>query len=138
MPQPLLPGPAPGGDDHHPDDGDQHPEEARAHRSQGTAKRRHVASEEECLAALSGLPAMVALGMLSTAKANTIRGTYTAILQHLRQKQTSANRGGVNDDVLDDLLLRHPELANLLAPLLSEEQIASIMARAKDGSRGTT
>jgi hypothetical protein len=76
---------------------------------------------------------MVALGMLSTAKANTIRGTYTAILQHHRQKQAPADRGGANDDALAEMLSRHPELANLLEPLLSAEQIASILGRAKDG-----
>ena len=137
MSQSLLPSPEPGGDEHRQDDADQRHEEARAHRSQGTDKRRHVASEEECLAALSGLPAMVALGMLSTAKANTIRGAYAAILQHYRQKQAPADRGGVADDALVDMLSRHPELANLLEPFLSAEQIAAIMARAKDGSSGT-
>ena len=80
---------------------------------------------------------MVALGMLSTAQANTIRGSYTAILQHYRQKETSADRGGVADGALVDMLSRHPELANLLEPLLSAEQIASILAQAKEGSRGT-
>ncbi len=137
MTTPLLPGPGSGGDEQRPDDADNRHDEARANRSQGADKRRHVATEEECLAALSGLPAMVALGMLSTAKANTIRGTYMAILQHHRQKQAPADRGGVNDDALVDMLSRHPELANLLEPLLSAEQIASILARAKDGSRGT-
>lgn len=138
MTQPLLPSPEPQRDEHHQDDAEHRDEEAHAQRSQGAKKRRYVASEEECLAALSGLPAMVALGMLSTAKANTIRGTYTAILQFYRQKQTSFDRGGVTDDALVDMLSRHPEMANLLEPLLSAEQIAAILARAKDGSHGTT
>lgn len=136
MTQPLLPRPEAVGDEHRQDDAEHRHEEAHAHRPQGAEKKRHVASEEECLAALSGLPAMVAFGLLSTAKANTIRGAYAAILQHYRQKQNPADRGGMPDDAMIDMLSRHPELANLLEPLLSAEQIASILARAKDGSRG--
>lgn len=140
MSRPLLPGPEPEVDGQHQDQDDdrQHQEDARTHRSGGTGKRRHVASEEECLAGLSALPGMVALGILSTAKANSIRGTFMGILQHHRQKQVSPERHVGSDDALTDMLSRHPELANLLEPLLSREQIAEILARAKDGFRGTS
>ena len=141
MTTPLLPSPEPGRNDPANDDprrddaGDCH-EEARTHRSQGAGRRRPVASEEDCLAALSSLPGLVALGLLSTSQANAIRGVYTAMLQHHRQSRMKNERGGVVDDALVDMLARHPELANLLEPILSAEQIAAILARAEEGSHG--
>jgi hypothetical protein len=80
---------------------------------------------------------LVALGLLSPYKANTIRGVYAEILKHYK-KQTPADRGGVADADLIDMLTRHPEYANLLEPLLSAEQIAAIFARAKEGPHEPT
>ena len=100
--------------------------------------RRPVAGEEDCLAALSSLPGLVALGVLSTSQANTIRGVYSTMLQHHRQNRARNERGGAVDDAMVDMLARHPELANMLEPILSAEQIATILARAEGGSRGTS
>lgn len=137
MTQPLLPRPEPVGDEHRQDDAQHRHDEQHDQRSHGGAKKAEIATEEECLAALSRLPALVALHILTSAQANTIRSTYTAILQHHRQTRAKSESGGVPDDALVDMLSRHPEMANLLEPLLSAEQIAAILARAKDGSRGT-
>ncbi len=133
---PLLAAPQGEGDDPHQDQNDRYREERQENEARGPGAKRHVASEEECLAALSRIPALILLGMLTTAKANAMRGSYAAILQHYRQKQIPTDRG-VADDALVDILSRNPEFANMLEPLLSAEQIASILARAKEGSDGT-
>ncbi len=134
MSQPLLPAPLPNDDERRRANAEHSQADARAQRSQGP--RRHVVSEADCLAALSSLPGLVVVGILSPAQANTIRGVYAAILQHY-QRQSPYDRGGVADDALVDMLRRHPDYANLLEPLLSAEQIAAIFARGREGSHGT-
>jgi hypothetical protein len=99
--------------------------------------RHHIASEEECLAALTKLPVLITLGLLTTSQANAIRTTYQSVLAHHRHKQSTAQQQvAVNDDMLS-ILTQHPELANQFAPLLSDEQIKLLMARAKESGDGT-
>lgn len=133
MSPPLLPSPAPSDDNRRPENADDSGTDGRGRTAQQNQARRHVASEEECLRALGSLPALVALRLLTTAQANSIRGSYTAILQHYRQRASPTDRGGVADDGLIEMLTRHPEYANLLEPLLSTEQIDAILARATEG-----
>lgn len=133
MSLPLLPAPAPRDDERRPEAAKHSQADARAQQAQGP---RRVVSEEDCLLALGSLPALIAMGLLKTAHANSIRGVYTAILQHYRQRENPADRDGVTDEGLIDMLTRHPEYANYLEPLLSAELIATLMARATGGSHG--
>jgi hypothetical protein len=133
---PLLPPPGDEAEQRHSDEDGEREKAAAQDRTRHRDGKPHVAGEEECLAALSRLPSLVALGLLSTAKANAMRASYMAILQHYRQKQSPAEQASVADYAMLDMLARHPDLANLLEPVLSAEQIASILARAKDGRRG--
>jgi hypothetical protein len=96
--------------------------------------RAPIASAEDCLAALSKLVSLVALGILSTAQANAIRSTYTAILQYHERHQSGPSRTIADEKDLAKLLRKHPELAKLLEPLLSDEQIEILLRGGKDAA----
>jgi hypothetical protein len=96
--------------------------------------RTPIASAEDCLAILSRLGSLVALGILSTAQANAIRSTYTAILQYHERQQSGPSRTVVNEKDMAKLLRKHPELAKLLEPLLSDEQIEILLRGGKDAA----
>jgi hypothetical protein len=89
--------------------------------------RPRIASEEDCLAVLSQLGSQVALGLLSTAQANTIRASYSVVLQHHQRQQSGPARTLVNEQELAKQLRKKPELANLLEPLLTKEQIEMLL-----------
>jgi hypothetical protein len=94
--------------------------------------RAAIASAEDCLAMLSRLPSLVTLGLLSTAQANTIRGTCTAILQHHERQRSEPSRTVVNEKDLAKLLRTHPEYAKLFEPVLTDEQIEMFVGGGKD------
>jgi hypothetical protein len=98
--------------------------------------RPPIASVDDCLAILSRLGGLVTLGMLSPAKANTLRGVYTTILQHHERQQSGPSRTIGNDQELAKLLRKHPDLSSLLEPLLTDEQIAVLMGGGKDAGDG--
>ena len=81
---------------------------------------------------LSRLPSLVTLELLSTAQANTIRSTCTAILQHHERQQSGPSRTVVNEKDVAKLLQKHPEYAKLFEPLLTTEQIETLMRGGKD------
>ena len=97
------------------------------------AKRR-IASEQDCLAALSQLPALVTMGLVDIKQANAYKGIYSVILQHYHKKQTGADRPTLDQPGLADLLRKNPDLANLLEPLLSLDQIEALMRQGDDGA----
>ena len=107
MTVPLLSGPDPAANEPRPEEDDLphgHKNSARDHRPGGPHARHRIATEEECLAALSRLPALVALGMLTTSQANTVRSIYVSILQHHQKQPAGTGRprstGGVFRQIL--------------------------------------
>lgn len=98
--------------------------------------RHSIASEEDCLSALSRLPGLVTMGFLSTTQANSMRGVYATILRHLQQgKSTQSDQQLDNDSVLD-MLRRDPKILSLLEPLLTSEQVAMVMCSGTDADDG--
>ena len=98
--------------------------------SRGGAKLP-IASEEDCLAALSRLPALNMLGMIDVRQANAYRGIYATILQHGQRRQASPTTALDHPGLLD-LLRKDPALAGLLEPLFSQEEIARMLSQARD------
>lgn len=138
----LLPGPAGDSEPSGPAQESPRQDQARQHHEQPRARSRapRILSEEECLAALGQIPAALLCGVLTVAKANSMRAVYTSLLQHHQQRRRSGEeRGGVADDGLVEMLSRHPEYANLLEPFLSDEQIAALMAQTanEEGANGS-
>jgi hypothetical protein len=95
------------------------------------APKEGVASVQQCMAGLSSLPGLIALGYITTAQANAIRGTYATILaQHQRaQAHPDGARAGID---LTKVVRENPELASLLEPLFTDEQLQSFMRDARD------
>lgn len=131
----LLPGPAGDSDASGPSQESPRQDQARQRHEQprGRSRAPHILSEEECLAALGQIPAALLCGLLTPAKANSMRAAYTSLLQHHQQRRRSGEeRGGVDHDGLVEMLSRHPEYANLLEPFLSDDQIAAILAQVQE------
>lgn len=92
----------------------------------------HIATEQECLAALTKLPGLVMLGLIDIQQANAFRGIHSTILQHLARRQASAEPIGADCPRWAALLDKHPELASELEPYLTAEQIAKYMRQASE------
>ena len=132
----LLPGPS-GGERSSGGQSSRGSDERHCPDEEKVRPKPRIASEDDCLAALSSLPSLLAMGMLTTQQVSAIRSVHATILQHHQKKQTASNRQPLENSGLTEMLRKHPELANELASLLSDEQIAIIMAESKDGSDGT-
>lgn len=134
MPNNLIPGPM--DDDEMRDELDIDPECINDGSPEPEPKRRSrkssIPSIEQCLRALSTLPGLLAMGAITTAMANSIRGTYEAILRHHRQGTSSISTQIPPSLNLGLILLQHPELATILEPILSREQIEQLMRDAQD------
>ena len=81
---------------------------------------------------LSQLGPLMTIGMIRTTQANTLRTIYTTILQFHERQQSGPSRTITNEKGLAELLRKQPELATLLEPLLSDEQIRDALRGGKD------
>jgi hypothetical protein len=94
-----------------------------------------VRSVEECLSMLDQLPGMIATRLITPSQANSIRSAINDILAfHQRSLGGSATKAVLDSDLLARLR-REPQLMNMLAPLLTAEQIATLMGVSTDGQR---
>ncbi len=88
---------------------------------------------QKCLEALSQLPGLLMMGYVKPARANAIRSTLEAILRHYRQANSTRGESALQDIDIMSVLRAHPELIKLFEPLLTDEQLESLMKEAKDG-----
>lgn len=108
------------------------------HEKPGPGQRRrrrqpNVFSIEDCLVALAALPKLVALGLLSPAQANSMRGVYQTLLSHHEKQDAAPHRGAVQDKAeLRQVLKENPQLANYFVGVLSDEEIEDILAADED------
>lgn len=85
-----------------------------------------ITSREEAMAQLSRLPCLLITGIITTAQANSIRSTLTAIIAgHDRAGQRDP--GGEVSPELVAQLRRNPEMANQLAGFLPQAVIDRLM-----------
>jgi hypothetical protein len=109
----------------------------RDHHHQGRPGKSTIPSPDDCARAIAQLAGLVAMGMLKPAQANAIRAAFRDILHHHRTKAKEADKSVSNADVMD--LLRHdPKLLNLLAPLLTSEQLDMVMSAGREDADGQT
>jgi hypothetical protein len=134
MPNEIIPAPAaPDGDDQHRHDAG-HAAGAKAR--PGTKRRRRKGmplSREDCLAMLGQLPSLVTLGILSPAQANSIRGVLGTILAETRESYSGGSSPLANENLIR-ILREQSELLNLLEPLLTDEQMSTILKEFTDES----
>ena len=96
----------------------------------GADKRRGYPDEEQCLAAIARLAGLVAMGLLTTSKANSIRASFAEILRWHRAAKGSREQQRLEDADLIGLLRTNPELLAMLEPLLTEDQIEMLTREA--------
>ncbi len=98
----------------------------------GQSRQRRIRSVEECHHALDQLPGMVAMGVIAPAQANAIRGALRDVIAvHQRNAGASPMAATIDRDMLERL--RHdPQMMNMMAPLLTPDQIAELMGSTTD------
>ena len=129
MPKALLPAPMePDGDSRHQAGCEESAAGSRDRAGGGGSKRAaEVLGVEDCLQALARLPGLVAMGILSPAKANSMRATYREILQHHRHAATRNEQAGLPNESILELMQRDPSILSLLEPCLTQDQIAMVL-----------
>ena len=95
------------------------------------SRNSEAASADQCLRALTQLPGLVALGMLTPAQGNCMRGVFATILQHYQRSQTTPIPARASAD-LAQAVRDKPQLAALLEPLLTDDQLESLLDEARD------
>jgi hypothetical protein len=73
--------------------------------------------------------------MLTPAQANSMRASHATILRYHEKRQSAPVHGPATADVMQ-AVRDHPELAAVLEPLMSDEQIESLMKEARDHREG--
>ncbi len=96
-----------------------------------SSRRRRIPSVEELLAMLHDLNGLVALRVLSPSQASVIQRNLRILLD-TQLKRTQEERLGVAEEALADLCRANPQVLNLLAPFLSDEQVEWLMGEVKD------
>ena len=107
-----------------------------AGRQRSGARQRTAPDSDACLDGLGRLPGLIVMGLVTTAQANAIRGVYGTILQQHHRTQTGRDQSQLDDADVMAMLRDNPGLLSMLAPLLTDEQIAAIMEEAKEGDDG--
>jgi hypothetical protein len=103
--------------------------------SNGQPRHRTVRSAAECLAALDQLAGMVAMGLVTPARANTIRALMHEILAYHQRSASGPSAAIPMDGEMVERLRNDPKLLNMMAPLFTAEQIAMLMGASTDGPR---
>ena len=93
--------------------------------------RQGILTVEQCLQTLSGLPTMVAMGMLTVPKANAIKGFCQVILQRHGRDQTRGTSSALDQEQIVKMVRDNPDLLSLLEPFMSDEQIEAIIKAAR-------
>ena len=100
---------------------------------QSKQPRPKILSQGECLEKLSALPGLVAMGLLTTSKANCIRSTISTVLQFNSKQPTGSDvRREVDLTEVAAMLKANPEMAKFLEPLLTREQIEALFQEGPD------
>jgi hypothetical protein len=106
--------------------------------SQRQSRRRQpgqVLDLQQCLAGISQLPGMLALGLLKPAAANSMRGALKDLLDHHREDRQPASGTVATDDMIA-AIRKDPTLLNWLEKMLTDEQFDLVMKAVQEEQRG--
>jgi hypothetical protein len=101
-------------------------QESASQPQQRESKQADIPSPDDCLRALGKLPGLVALKVLKPAECNAIRTVYSTMLGHHAKHEAHRSSVVGNEDVIT-LLRSNPALIDLIAPILSAEQLNLVM-----------
>ena len=73
------------------------------------------------------IPGLLLGGAINTSQANVVRGVYSTMLQHLRQRGTGSSAPVISQTDLVEQVRKNPKLINSLAAILPQEQIDEIL-----------
>ena len=131
----LLPGPS---DPERPDNADSrgdHEQHERTSTSDAGRRKSTPPSIDDIVQQLLQLNGAVAMGLISPAKANVIsRNLRTMLDVHFRREV--AVDGSIPHESLVDLCARDPQMLNVLAPFLTDDQVSWIMRQREGESDG--
>ena len=96
-------------------------------RRRSSRQPRNLPDADASLEALAQLPGLLAMGLITTGQANSMRGIYSTMLQELNRRQTSRSQTQLDDADIMQLLRDNPGMLNMLAPLLTDDQIDAVM-----------
>jgi hypothetical protein len=98
-----------------------------------TSKTRRAPqlTEDDCVAKLEHLVGLVTLKHLTTAQANSIHSVYRTILDAKRQRGAQRETQ-LSSDGWAAAVQKDPSLLNLLAPLLTDDQMEGFLQQLKE------
>ncbi len=129
--------PHPDGDHEHDVPPNDHEQEAAQSQQSRRRKVGQILDEQQCLAGLSQLPGLLAIGLIKPQTSNSMRGAYRDLLQHYQRSGRDAAKAPLaNEDVLA-ILRENPARLSMLEPLISDEQLQMILGEATDGQQQT-
>ena len=105
-------------------------DDGQSNRQSYQRQESKILDQRQCLAGLSRLPGLLAMGVVKPAQANAMRGVFKDLLDHHREDRQQVGKTLDTDDVVAKVR-ENPALLNLLAPLLTDEQIDMIMEAIK-------
>jgi len=118
---------------HQPDGSGQQKQHKHRRDKSKRAKSQQVYDVQKCLEALSQLSGLLMLDYVRPAKANAIRSIMEVILRHHRETASTHSASSPKDIDIMSILRTRPELVNLFEPMLTDEQLETLMQQAKDG-----
>ncbi len=116
-----------GHDDTDPQAGARHSVPRPPKGTPGNSRKPVPPSEERCLNALDNISGLLLGGAINTSQANVVRGVYSTMLQHLRQRGTGNSAPVISQTDLVEQIRKNPKLINSFAAILPQEQIDEIL-----------
>jgi hypothetical protein len=107
--------------------------ESAGHHGEPRSQRPALPSEADCLLAIARVAGLIAMGFLTPSQGNAVRAAFRDILQHYKGKAKDAQQPVSNADVMD-VLRTDPKLLDLLAPLLTPDQLDMVMNAGDEGA----
>jgi hypothetical protein len=125
-----------GHDEPHPQDrhGDPPRQQSRGRHS----REYHLPNRQAILAALNGLTHLVAAGILTPGQSNAMINAFRLQLANLPREVEPARANQVNPASLRDAVRMAPDLLDLIAPLLSDEQLRQLVDEPGEGAADGT
>ena len=114
-----------------------HEQEAAQHQQSRRRKAGQILDEQQCLAGMSQLLGLLAIGLIKPQTSNAMRGLYHDLLLHYQRSGRDAAKAPLADEDLLAILRENPAMLSMLESLISDEQLQLIMGEATDGQQQT-
>jgi hypothetical protein len=96
-----------------------------------------ILGEQQCVAGLSQLPGLLAIGYMKAPTSNAMRAVYNDLLRYYeRTGRDTAQTVQVDADMIA-ILRENPAMLNMLEPLLTDELLKMVLGEATDGDQKT-